>query len=56
MDDDAEQVRKARQAALEWAADAIKAQDGGAPGTMSGWKSDEALAHWMMIRRLRDLV
>lgn len=39
-------------AALEWAADAIYQQDGGAPGTISGWKSDEAMAHWFTIRRM----
>lgn len=50
MTDDDE--KSAVAAALEWAADAIYQQDGGAPGTFTGWKSDEAMAHWFTIRRL----
>lgn len=47
-------TRKAEQAALDWAADAIKAQDGGNMETETGWASDEALAHWLTIRRMAE--
>jgi hypothetical protein len=48
------QGNMAKQAALDWAADAIKAQDGGNMETETGWASDEALAHWLMIRRMAE--
>lgn len=38
------------EAALLWAADAIREQDGGDMRTETGWKSDEALAHWLTIQ------
>ena len=40
------------QAALDWAADAIRSQDGGDMETETGWASDEALAHWLTIKSL----
>lgn len=43
-----------RRAALEWAADAIKAQDGGNMEAETGWKSDEALACWLTIRSMLE--
>lgn len=43
-----------KQAALEWAADAIKAQDGGDQSSETGWASDEALEHWLTIRRMAE--
>ena len=43
-----------KQAALDWAAEAIKAQDGGNMETETGWASDEALAHWLTIRRMAE--
>jgi hypothetical protein len=49
MDDD---LREKERAALEWAADAIKEQDKGDPGSLTGWASHEALTHWMIIRRM----
>jgi hypothetical protein len=41
-----------RLAALDWAADAIKAQDGGDMTTDTGWASDEALSHWLTIHTM----
>lgn len=38
--------------ALDWAADAIKRDDGGDMTTETGWASDEALEHWLTIRSL----
>lgn len=49
-------VRAERErAALEWAADAIKEQDGGDMTTDTGWKSEEALAHWLTIRAMAGI-
>ncbi len=38
--------------ALEIAADAIREQDGGDPKTETGWKSDELLEAWEVIRAM----
>lgn len=46
--------REETLAALDWAADAIREQDGGNMETETGWASDEALAHWLTIQRLID--
>ena len=48
-------MRPSYEAALEWAADAIRAQDGGDMTTETGWKSHEALEHWLTIRRALGL-
>lgn len=54
---DAKEVPKLtdqERAALEWAADAILEQDVGDITTETGWKSEEALAHWLTIQTMLD--
>lgn len=50
--DDLAEAHRIRRAALDWAADAIREQDGGNIETETGWESDEALAHWLTIREM----
>ena len=41
-------------AALDFAAEAIRNADGGDQHSETGWKSNEALNHWLAIRAFAD--